>query len=80
MSQIIYLPVEQLYPHPDNPRRELGDLAELSDSIKANGIYQNLTVIKGHHITDEEWEELATAIQEAPDESARRRNQNRARS
>lgn len=71
MSQIIYLPVEQLYPHPDNPRRELGDLAELSDSIKANGIYQNLTVIKGHHITDEEWEELATAIQEAPDESAR---------
>lgn len=48
MSQIIYLPVEQLYPHPDNPRRELGDLTELSDSIKANGIYQNLTVVPRH--------------------------------
>ena len=35
----------QLHPHPDNPRKDLGDLSELRDSIKAHGIMQNLTVI-----------------------------------
>ena len=39
------LPVDKLRPHPDNPRKELGDLTELADSIKANGIFQNLTVV-----------------------------------
>jgi ParB family transcriptional regulator, chromosome partitioning protein len=33
-------------PHPDNPRKDLGDLTELVASIKANGILQNLTVVK----------------------------------
>lgn len=37
--------VDKLIPHPDNPRKELGDLTELADSIKANGIFQNLTVV-----------------------------------
>lgn len=45
MSELIYLPVSRIFPHPDNPRKELGDLTELADSIKANGIYQNLTVV-----------------------------------
>lgn len=44
-SNMILLPVNRLHPHPDNPRKELGDLTELADSIKANGIFQNLTVI-----------------------------------
>ena len=44
-SNMILLPVDRLHPHPDNPRKELGDLTELADSIKANGIFQNLTVI-----------------------------------
>lgn len=44
-SGLVMLPVEKLYPHPDNPRKDLGDLTELADSIRANGIYQNLTVI-----------------------------------
>lgn len=42
---ITYIPVEQLRPHPDNPRKDLGDLTELTESIKKNGIMQNLTVI-----------------------------------
>lgn len=42
---VIELPVEQLHPHPQNPRKELGDLSELADSIKEIGIQQNLTVI-----------------------------------
>lgn len=36
---------QKLHPHPDNPRKELGDLTELADSIKTNGIFQNLTVV-----------------------------------
>ena len=35
---LVYIPVEDLYPHPDNPRKDLGDLTELADSIKANGV------------------------------------------
>lgn len=42
---LVYIPAEQLYPHPDNPRKDLGDLTELSDSIRANGVLQNLTVV-----------------------------------
>ena len=36
-----------LFPHPQNPRKDVGDVSELADSIKANGVYQNLTVTKG---------------------------------
>ena len=28
---LVYIPIEQLYPHPDNPRKDLGDLAEYHD-------------------------------------------------
>lgn len=44
-EQVIDIPIGQLQPHPDNPRKDLGDLTELADSIKANGILQNLTVV-----------------------------------
>lgn len=43
-DKIIMLPVTELYPHPDNPRRELGDLTELTSSIRERGVLQNLTV------------------------------------
>lgn len=45
MKQIEYIPINKLIPHPDNPRKELGDLTELAASIKEAGIYQNLTVV-----------------------------------
>jgi len=45
MNEISFLPVKLLTPHPDNPRKELGDLSELAASIKKNGIFQNLTVV-----------------------------------
>lgn len=44
-KKIVYIPVEHLYPHPENPRKDLGDLTELADSIKVNGVLQNLTVV-----------------------------------
>lgn len=37
--------INKLVPHPQNPRKELGDLKELSESIKKNGVFQNLTVV-----------------------------------
>ena len=45
MKEMQYIPVDLLNPHPDNPRKELGDLTELAASIKQSGIYQNLTVV-----------------------------------
>lgn len=45
MSEIINIGVEQIFPHPENPRKDLGDLTELVESIKVNGILQNLTVV-----------------------------------
>ncbi len=44
-NQIIMIPISRLEHHPKNPRKSLGDLTELSDSIKAKGILQNLTVV-----------------------------------
>lgn len=35
----------RLEPHPDNPRKDLGDLTELAASIKRSGLLQNLTVV-----------------------------------
>ena len=48
---IEFIEVEKIHPHKDNPRKNLGDLTELADSIKKSGIYQNLTVIpaSGYH-------------------------------
>ena len=45
MAEIVMLPVDRIYPHPDNPRKDVGDVSELAESIKANGILQNLTVV-----------------------------------
>lgn len=45
-KEIEYIDINLLHPHPDNPRKELGDLKELADSIKVKGVLQNLTVVK----------------------------------
>lgn len=44
-NQIVMIPINKLEHHPKNPRKNLGDLTELSESIKAKGILQNLTVV-----------------------------------
>ena len=45
MNKITMIPVNMLIHHPQNPRLDLGDLTELTESIKTNGIMQNLTVV-----------------------------------
>jgi len=47
--------IEQIHPHPDNPRKDLGDLTELAESIRKKGIMQNLTVIPGHWDEKKVW-------------------------
>ena len=44
-KNITYIDVDKLVPHPKNPRLEVGDVSELADSIKKNGVLQNLTVV-----------------------------------
>ena len=45
MNEITMIPVDQLIHHPHNPRLDLGDLTELTESIRSQGVLQNLTVV-----------------------------------
>ena len=61
MNNIEMIPVEQLHHHPENPRKDLGDITELTESIRKNGVMQNLTVVPGHMMTKEEYVQAARA-------------------
>lgn len=66
MPQIVNIAIDQLYPHPDNPRKDLGDLTELADSIKESmqeehfsglemaKLYSALIELKKYQEADEE--------------------------
>lgn len=45
MNSIQMIKIDKLQPHPDNPRKNVGDVSELADSIRHSGIMQNLTVV-----------------------------------
>ena len=45
MSEVKMIAIDRLHEHPNNPRREIGDVTELAESIKANGVLQYLTVV-----------------------------------
>lgn len=51
----VNIKVQDIHQHPDNPRKNLGDLTELVESVKKKGIMQNLTVIPGHWSEDKTW-------------------------
>ena len=46
MQSIFMLDIDQLHHHPQNPRKEIGDIEELTESIKQKGVLQNLTVVE----------------------------------
>ena len=73
MNEIKMIPIEQLEHHPENPRLDLGDLTELTASIKANGILQNLTVVfdPGHGMTPEEWTRISAEYDRTHSEKLR---------
>lgn len=62
VGKMVMLPVDKIHPHPDNPRKDLGDLTELAESIKANGVLQNLTVVKRYGEISGEWHGMYTVI------------------
>ena len=45
-TRLEFVPVDLIDPHPSNPRRDLGDLTELADSIRAQGIRQPLLLVQ----------------------------------
>ena len=45
-KELVFLSVEKLIPHPKNPRKNLGDLTELAESILTVPILFLLTVTK----------------------------------
>lgn len=55
MEKIKDIRIDEIYPHPDNPRKNIGDIDELADSIKKNGVMQNMTVISGHEVEPGMW-------------------------
>ena len=62
-KEIVYLPVEKIFAHPQNPRKDLGDLTELAESIKVNGVLQNLTVVQRvGEITGQKFDEYRVVI------------------
>lgn len=72
MNEIKMIPIEDLMHHPDNPRKDLGDLEELIASIKVNGVLQNLTVVHVvRDITDDEWTQYTQLYQECHTEELR---------
>lgn len=44
-GELCWLPVEQLAPHPDNPRSDRGDLTEMVRSIRSHGVIEPLVVL-----------------------------------
>ena len=68
---IIMIPIDKIYPNPLNPRVDLGDLTELADSIRESGIRQNLTVVEGHTMTDEEYKNFSDLYREKPTDKIR---------
>ncbi len=45
-KELKYIEVKKIHPNPNNPRKDLGDIEELSESIKVKGVMQNLTVVE----------------------------------
>lgn len=51
MAEMQYIQVKDIYPHPDNPRKDVGDVSELAASIKESGVLQNLTVVPAPEVS-----------------------------
>ena len=50
-TNLVEIPITSISTHPQNPRKDLGDLTELAESIRTTGILQNLTVVQNDDYT-----------------------------
>lgn len=58
--------ITKLHPHPQNPRKDLGDITELAESIKARGVLQNLTVVPKDFVYEKHASVGKSEMQEYP--------------
>lgn len=49
-GEIVQIPIERLFSHPENVREDVGDISELTESVRAKGILQNLTVVPSEKV------------------------------
>ena len=63
-NYLTYLHTSEILPHPKNPRKELGDLTEMAESVKANGVMQNLTVVEVGNLPSERLTELGVTAED----------------
>lgn len=68
---------EQIYEHPDNPRKNPGDLTELTESIRKNGIMQNMTVVPGHYMNMYEKADLENTLLKMTPEGVKKERRKR---
>jgi len=59
MNEIVNISLDYLIHHPGNPRKEIGDIEELTESVKTQGVMQNLTIIPVNY-----WESEVSETQE----------------
>ena len=52
LRNIYEIDAERIAQHPDNPRKDLGDLSELTASVRENGILQDITVMPECGLTE----------------------------
>lgn len=52
LEELLELELEQVHPAKDNPRRKVGDVDELADSIRAMGVIEPLVAVRenGHFL------------------------------
>lgn len=63
--EIKQIKVSEIMEHPNNPRKDLGDLEELTESIRLHGVMQNLLVIEKDQALEglmEEYEKTPSGI------------------
>lgn len=62
-NSLVYIETGNIFEHPANPRKNVGDVSELAESIKVNGVLQNLTVVPYYsQVHKREMEGLYTVI------------------
>lgn len=59
--ELLQIPIEQVAPHPANPRRNLGNLSEMAASITVQGLLIPLVTIPAEHVV-QLWPDHASAL------------------
>lgn len=63
---IVYIGIDHIHTHPENPRKDLGDLTELAESMKKQGVFTEFNGCSGRRtawrVLCVDWEPPAWSI------------------